>query len=212
MARATRSMTPATQSTAAFSQLMTAVAASFKAARLFAAASFHFISSANHSIAVAAHWITGAAESVLTSARAAKAFGGSAASAAAPLDLNRQRVAAPAVRAKGFAVIGKRVAEADWDDIEQSAYVRLLMMPSLRASLLPILHASQLPAITNLGGRVQLRRYPVPERREAGASVQHERPPCCVRAWPNAKPMFTRPRVVGKFEIGVRKLRLGARR
>jgi DNA-directed RNA polymerase specialized sigma24 family protein len=50
------------------------------------------------------------------------------------LNPNRQLVAAPAVRAKVLAAIGKRVAEADRDDIAQSAYVRLLMMPAIPAN------------------------------------------------------------------------------
>jgi DNA-directed RNA polymerase specialized sigma24 family protein len=44
---------------------------------------------------------------------------------------NAKAVAAPAVRAKIFAVLGKRIPPADADDIAQAAYVRLLMMPSL---------------------------------------------------------------------------------
>src|SRR5260370_39254 len=44
---------------------------------------------------------------------------------------NARRLAGPEVRAKILAVIGKRVTPADADDIAQSAYVRLMMLPSL---------------------------------------------------------------------------------
>ncbi|HEV3189352.1 MAG TPA: RNA polymerase sigma factor [Polyangiaceae bacterium] len=49
----------------------------------------------------------------------------------AGLPPNARRLAHPAVRAKTFDVIGKRVPSADADDIAQSAFVRLMMMPSL---------------------------------------------------------------------------------
>jgi hypothetical protein len=71
-------------------------------------------------------------------------------------------------------------------------------------------YCCQLPAITNLGGECNCGDTPCPNGAMQVPQCNMSAP-CCVRAWPNAKPMFTRPRVVGKFEIGVRKLRLGAR-
>ena len=60
-----------------------------------------------------------------------RAFVRSTMAVAAGLHPNARRLAHPAVRAKTFDVIGKRVPSADADDIAQSAYVRLMMMPSL---------------------------------------------------------------------------------
>jgi len=124
-----------------FSQSITAVTASFKAATRReeaatrrAEACIHFFSPAKQPTAGATDWVATKAECVLTSARSVRAFGRSPMPATAPLNPHRERVAAPAVRAKLFAAIGKRVAEADRDDMAQSAYVRLLMMPSLPAT------------------------------------------------------------------------------
>jgi DNA-directed RNA polymerase specialized sigma24 family protein len=47
---------------------------------------------------------------------------------------NGRRVAAPAVRAKVLAVIGKRVPAGDRDDVAQAAFVRLLLIATLPES------------------------------------------------------------------------------
>ena len=67
----------------------------------------------------------------MTSPRFAEILPRSVMPAERALHPNAKAVAAPAVRAKIMAVLGKRVPPADADDIAQAAYLRLLMMPSL---------------------------------------------------------------------------------